>query len=43
VGARVIGTVLVGADMRHPDYAEYRHYYKSYYSSAHKGIKALSN
>jgi hypothetical protein len=29
--------------MRHPDYAEYRHYYKSYYSSAHKGIKALSN
>jgi polysaccharide biosynthesis transport protein len=43
VGARLIGTVLVGADMRHPDYAEYRHYYKSYYASAHKGIKALSN
>jgi succinoglycan biosynthesis transport protein ExoP len=42
VGAQVLGTVLVGADMRHPDYAEYRHYYKSYYSSAHKGTKKQS-
>jgi Mrp family chromosome partitioning ATPase len=42
VGARLLGSVLVGADMRHPDYAEYRHYYKSYYSSAHKGIKKQS-
>ena len=42
VGARLLGTVLVGADMRHPDYAEYRHYYKSYYSSAHKGTKKQS-
>jgi Mrp family chromosome partitioning ATPase len=39
VGARLVGTVLVGADMRAPEYAEYRHYYKSYYSTAHKGIK----
>ena len=42
VGARLLGTVLVGADMRHPDYAEYRHYYKSYYSAAHKGTKKQS-
>jgi capsular exopolysaccharide synthesis family protein len=42
VGAHFLGTVLVGADMRHPDYAEYRHYYKSYYSSAHKGTKKQS-
>jgi capsular exopolysaccharide synthesis family protein len=42
VGAQLLGTVLVGADMRHPDYAEYRHYYKSYYSSAHKGTKKQS-
>jgi capsular exopolysaccharide synthesis family protein len=41
-GARVIGTVLVGADMRHPEYAEYRHYYKSYYSATHKGTKEYS-
>jgi polysaccharide biosynthesis transport protein len=42
VGAQLIGTVLVGADMRHPDYAEYRHYYKSYYAAAHKGTKKQS-
>lgn len=42
VGAKILGTVLVGADMRHPDYAEYRHYYRSYYSTAHKGTKGQS-
>ena len=42
VGARLLGTVLVGADMRHPDYAEYRHYYKSYYSATPKGTKRQS-
>ena len=42
VGARLLGTVLVGADMRHPDYAEHRHYYKSYYSSTLKGTKKQS-
>jgi capsular exopolysaccharide synthesis family protein len=42
VGARLLGTVLVGADMRHPDYAEYRHYYKSYYSTTLKGTKKQS-
>ncbi len=42
VGARLLGIVLVGADMRHPDYAEYRHYYKSYYSATHKGTKRQS-
>jgi polysaccharide biosynthesis transport protein len=41
-GARLVGTVLVGADMRHPEYAEYRHYYKSYYSTAHRGTKMQS-
>jgi polysaccharide biosynthesis transport protein len=41
-GARLIGTVLVGADMRHPEYAEYRHYYKSYYSATHRGTKEQS-
>jgi len=42
VGARLLGIVLVGADMRHPDYAEYRHYYKSYYSATPKGTKRQS-
>jgi capsular exopolysaccharide synthesis family protein len=42
VGAQLLGTVLVGADMRHPEYAEYRHYYKSYYSTAHKGTTKQS-
>jgi capsular exopolysaccharide synthesis family protein len=41
-GAQLIGTVLVGANMRHPEYAEYRHYYKSYYSATHKGTKEQS-
>jgi polysaccharide biosynthesis transport protein len=41
-GARLIGTVLVGADMRYPEYAEYRHYYKSYYSATHNGTKEQS-
>jgi capsular exopolysaccharide synthesis family protein len=41
-GARLIGTVLVGADLRHPEYADYRHYYKSYYAAAHKGTKKQS-
>jgi polysaccharide biosynthesis transport protein len=42
VGAQLLGTVLVGADMHHPDYAEYRHYYKSYYSAVHKETKRQS-
>jgi capsular exopolysaccharide synthesis family protein len=38
-GARILGTVLMGVDMRTPEFADFRHYYKSYYSSTHKGTK----
>jgi succinoglycan biosynthesis transport protein ExoP len=41
-GARILGTVLIGVDLRHPEFAEYRHYYASYYSSTHKGTKGQS-
>jgi len=42
VGARILGTVLVGIDIRNPDYADYRHYYTSYYSATHRGTKEQS-
>jgi capsular exopolysaccharide synthesis family protein len=34
VGARILGAVLNGIDIRNPDYADYRHYYKSYYAAS---------
>ena len=42
VGARILGAVLVGVDFRNPDYADYRHYYMSYYSATHKKTKEQS-
>jgi capsular exopolysaccharide synthesis family protein len=42
VGARILGAVLVGVDFRNPDYADYRHYYMSYYSATHKKAKEQS-
>jgi Mrp family chromosome partitioning ATPase len=42
VGARILGTVLVGVDFRGPDFADYHEYYASYYSAAHKGKKERS-
>jgi succinoglycan biosynthesis transport protein ExoP len=39
VGARILGTVLVGVDFRLPDYADHRYYYSSYYSATHKRTK----
>jgi capsular exopolysaccharide synthesis family protein len=33
VGARLIGAVLNGIDIRSPDFANYRHYYRSYYGA----------
>jgi capsular exopolysaccharide synthesis family protein len=32
VDARILGVVLNGIDMRYPDFADYRNYYKSYYA-----------
>jgi capsular exopolysaccharide synthesis family protein len=34
VGARILGAVLNGINIRDPDYAEYRHYYSSYHAAA---------
>ncbi len=34
VGARTLGVILNGIDIRHPDYVEYRSYYSSYPSEA---------
>jgi succinoglycan biosynthesis transport protein ExoP len=42
VGSQILGTVLIGVDFRTPDFAEYRQYYKSYYTAAHKGTKDQS-
>jgi Mrp family chromosome partitioning ATPase len=39
VGAKLLGTVLVGVDFRHPDYADHRYYYSSYYAATHKRTK----
>jgi polysaccharide biosynthesis transport protein len=39
VGARILGTVLVGVDFRNPDYADHRYYYTSYYAATHKRTK----
>jgi polysaccharide biosynthesis transport protein len=36
VGAPILGTVLNGINIRDPYYADYRHYYSSYYSAAQK-------
>jgi capsular exopolysaccharide synthesis family protein len=35
--ARILGVVLNGVDVRSPDYAYYRRYYKSYYASVVNG------
>ena len=37
VGAKILGSVLVGVDFRGPDFADYHEYYASYYSAARKG------
>jgi succinoglycan biosynthesis transport protein ExoP len=34
VGARILGAVLNGINIRDPDYADYRHYYSSYHAAA---------
>jgi capsular exopolysaccharide synthesis family protein len=39
VGAKFLGAVLVGIDLRNPDYADYRNYYKSYYTAAQKAAE----
>lgn len=36
VRAHILGVVLNGVDMRNPDYADYRSYYKSYYGEAQR-------
>jgi Mrp family chromosome partitioning ATPase len=33
VGARILGTVLNGINIRDPYYADYRQYYSSYYAA----------
>jgi polysaccharide biosynthesis transport protein len=38
VDARILGVVLNGVDMRYPDFADYRHYYKSYYAEATRNL-----
>jgi polysaccharide biosynthesis transport protein len=42
VGAKILGTVLVGVDFRNPDYADHRYYYTSYYAATHKRTKEQS-
>jgi len=42
VGARMLGAVLNGIDIRDRDYADYRQYYTSYYAAAQRGGKAES-
>jgi succinoglycan biosynthesis transport protein ExoP len=37
VGARILGAVLNGIDIRDPDYSDYRKYYASYYAAAQRG------
>jgi len=39
VGAKFLGAVLIGIDLRNPDYADYRNYYKSYYTAAQKAAE----
>jgi len=39
VGAPILGVVLNAFDIRNPEYAEYRHYYSSYYGVANKASK----
>jgi succinoglycan biosynthesis transport protein ExoP len=41
-GARILGTVLIGVDLRGPEFAEDLRYYTSYYSQMHKGTKKQS-
>jgi succinoglycan biosynthesis transport protein ExoP len=41
-GARILGTVLIGVDLRNPEFAEYRQYYASYYSQMYKGTEGQS-
>jgi succinoglycan biosynthesis transport protein ExoP len=41
-GARILGTVLIGVDLRNPEFAEHRQYYASYYSRMYKGTKRPS-
>ena len=36
VGAPILGVVLNGIDIRHPDYVEYRSYYPAYFDSVQK-------
>jgi capsular exopolysaccharide synthesis family protein len=36
VGAPMLGVILNGIDIRHPDYVEYRSYYPSYFTSVQK-------
>jgi Mrp family chromosome partitioning ATPase len=36
VGARILGVVLNGINIRDPDYADYRNYYSSYHAAAQK-------
>jgi succinoglycan biosynthesis transport protein ExoP len=37
VHARILGVVLNGVDIRHPDFADYRHNYRSYYAQVKEG------
>lgn len=39
VGAKFLGAVLIGIDLRNPDYADYRNYYKSYYTAAQRAAE----
>jgi capsular exopolysaccharide synthesis family protein len=42
VGASILGVVLNGINVQDPDYADYRHYYSSYYAEAQKNAKEQS-
>jgi polysaccharide biosynthesis transport protein len=42
VGARILGAVLNGIDVRDPDYTDYRAYYSSYYASAQRDARKRS-
>ena len=37
VGAPILGVILNGIDIRHPDYVEYRSYYPSHFASSENG------
>jgi Mrp family chromosome partitioning ATPase len=38
VGAHILGVVLNGINIQDPYYADYRHYYSSYYAGAQKDV-----